>query len=37
MKVPRQRRNSPEVKLPLIKDRMNVQNPILSGSKNLKL
>lgn len=37
MKVPRGRRNSPDVKLPLIKDRININNPIISGNKNLKL
>jgi hypothetical protein len=37
MKVPRARRNSPDVKLPLIKDRININNPIISGNKNLKL
>ncbi len=37
MKVPRPRKNSPDIKLPLIKDRINVNNPILSGNKNFKL
>ena len=37
MTVPRPKRNSPDVKLPLIKDRLNINNPILLANKNLKL
>lgn len=37
MKVPRPRKLSPQIKLPLIKDRINVPNPIMAGNKNLKL
>ncbi len=37
MKVSKNKRNSTDVKLPLIKDRINIINPILSTNKNLKL
>lgn len=36
MKIPRPRKQSPEVKFPLIKDRINITNPI-TITKNLKL
>jgi hypothetical protein len=36
MKIPRPRKQSPEVKLPLIKDKINFTNPI-NLNKNIKL
>lgn len=39
MKLPRAKRHSPDVKLPMIKDRISSINPILSSNKtnNMKL